>query len=137
MSGVRAVIATVGIASGLYGLVLLLVGPIAAPVSVALWFAGCVLAHDVVVAPLLLATGRGASTVVPTGVRTPLLYGVLGTLALLAVAGPVLLRGGAQPSNSSLLDRNYPAGLGAALLVVWVAVGVALAVRLTRSRADA
>lgn len=133
MTATRAVLATLGVAAGVYGLVLLLFGPMTNPVSVAIWFAGGVIAHDFVLSPLLVGGGVGAARVLPSSVRGPLMYGVVATLALVGVAAPVLFRSHGV-DNQTLLDRSYPLGFTIAVGVVWVAVAVVLAARVRHSR---
>jgi hypothetical protein len=81
---------------------------------------------------IAFVTGLGPTRVLPTGVRPPVMIGALCTLTLLAVSARVLLRQGALADNPTVLNRNYPAGLGVALLVVWAAVALVLVVRLRR-----
>jgi hypothetical protein len=58
------------------------------------------------------------------------------TVTLLAVAVPTLTRGGALP-NPTVLDRNYPAGLAVALVLVWVlVVAAAMAGSVRKGRAE-
>ncbi|MEO6881969.1 MAG: hypothetical protein ABI181_13625 [Mycobacteriaceae bacterium] len=133
MTATRSVLVTLGVAAGVYGLVLLLFGPMRDPVSVALWFAGGVIVHDFLLSPLLVGGGVGAARVLPSSVRGPLVYGVLATLALVGVAAPVLFRSHGV-GNQTVLDRSYPLGFAIAVGVVWVAVAVALVARVRRSR---
>lgn len=133
----RSVLATAGAAAGLYGLVLLLSGSTADLTSIAIWFAGCVLVHDVVIAPLVVAGGAGAARVLPSSARPPLLAGAICTLTLVAIASPVLFRANALADNPTLLDRNYSLGFVVALAIVWAAVAVSLVLRRgRRSRAS-
>ncbi len=133
MTATRTVLATLGVAAGVYGLVLLLFGPMKDPVSVAIWFAGGVIVHDFLLSPLLVGGGVGAARVLPSSVRGPLAYGVMATLALVGVAAPVLFRSHGI-GNQTVLDRNYPLGFAIAVGVVWVAVAVVVAARVRRSR---
>ncbi len=115
-----------GVLVGLYGAWLLLsrqdLGQI---VEVAIWFAAGVLAHDVVIALLILGVGALMMRNVPLVLRAPLAVGsiVLASVTLLAV--PMLGRFGAKADNPTLLDRNYLVGY--AVLVLLIAVGVAVA----------
>ena len=133
----RSVLVTAGMAAGLYGLVLLLSGSTADLTSIAIWFAGCVLVHDAVIAPLVVAGGAGAARVLPSSARPPVLAGAICTLTLVAIASPVLFRANALADNPTLLDRNYSLGFVVALAIVWAAVGVSVLLRRARrSRAS-
>ena len=133
----RSALATAGAAAGLYGLVLLLSGSTADLTSIAIWFAGCVLVHDAVISPLVVAGGAGAARVLPSSARPPVLAGAICTLTLVAIASPVLFRANALPDNPTLLDRNYSLGFAVALVIVWAAVAVSLVLRRgRRSRAS-
>ena len=125
----RSLLATAGAAAGLYGLVLLLSGSTTDLKSIAIWFAGCVLVHDAVIAPLVVAGGAGAARALPSSARPPVLAGAICTLTLVAIASPVLFRAGALADNPTLLDRNYALGFAVALVIVWAAVAVSLVLR--------
>ncbi len=123
----RPALGVVGAGAAAYGLWLLLDQPWERLVAIVVWAAGGVVAHDALVAPLVVLLGVAAATRAPGWLRVPLvrLLVVLGPLTLVAV--PVLGRFGARPDNPSLLDRPYWAGyLGVvALAVVVTAVDAA------------
>ncbi|ANH39337.1 hypothetical protein I601_2921 [Nocardioides dokdonensis FR1436] len=102
----------------------------------AVWAGGAVLVHDVLLAAVLLLAGLVLARLVPAVARAPVVVGavVLGSLSLVAV--PVLGSWGrdTDPTNETLLDRDYVAGwwVLAALVAAGVLVGVA--VRLLRAR---
>jgi hypothetical protein len=134
-TAVRVVLGAAGAAAAAYGLHLLLGQPLDRLVSTLVWAVGGVVAHDALIAPLVLALGVLAATRAPGWLRVPLvrLLVVLGPLTLVAV--PVLGRFGAKPDNPSLLDRPYWAGyLG---IVVVSLVLTALDARRRRSRPSA
>lgn len=132
MTGVRTGLATAGVAAGLYGLVLLLTGSTTDLVSIAIWFAGCILVHDAVLAPLFVAGGVAARSTLPHHARPPVVAGAICTLTLVAIASPVLFRSDALTDNPTILDRNYPVGFVVSLVVVWAAVVVSLVLRRAR-----
>lgn len=76
-------------------------------VSVGLWLAGGVIAHDALLAPVVVVLGVLAVRVVPAAARAPLTVALIvwGSITLLAV--PVLGRFGALADNPTLLDRSY------------------------------
>ncbi len=128
---VRLALGVVGAAGAAYGLYLLLGQPLDRLVATVIWAAGGVVAHDAVLAPLVLALGVLAATRAPGWLRVPLvrLLVVVGPLTLVAV--PVLGRFGARADNPTLLDRPYWAGY---LGIVAVALALTAADALRRRR---
>ncbi|MEU8890203.1 hypothetical protein [Streptomyces sp. NPDC048442] len=143
-------------AAGAVGVALMGIGAVLAVgtgdvVGVALWLAGAIVAHDGLIAPVVLGVGlllglllggpRGEPLRGPLGGPRLRAYGavrgaliVAGCLTLVAL--PVLLRPGA-PANSSVLPLNYVRGWLIALAAVAVATGVLVGVRaLLRHRRD-
>lgn len=108
-----------------------------APVSWLRWFLGGLLAHDLLLAPVIFAVGlatRRLPAALRPAVRAALI--VSGTLVLLSV--PLLLGYGraTQPGNVSLLPGDYPANLALVLAAVWL-IAMAWALRGPVSRAIA
>ncbi|WP_019930743.1 hypothetical protein [Nocardia sp. BMG111209] len=133
---VRVALFAIGLGTGWYGVNTLLGFPTADLISVAEWFSGAILLHDAVFAPLAAAVGLGARRILPTGWWAPAACGAVCTVALLAVSVPVLTRHGARPLNPTVLDRPYPAGLAAAILVVWALVVLSVVVRRLRGHGE-
>jgi hypothetical protein len=133
----RTALGALGVLAGGYGAYLLLSRQDTADhVATALWLAGGVVLHDLVLAPLVIVLAGLVARVVPAPARAPVVVGavVLGAVTLLAV--PVLGRFGAHPDNPTLLDRPY--GLGwlvlAGLTVLAVVVATVLRARQARRR---
>ena len=126
MKVLRIVVAALGAAGMIYGLWLLVDRHPEQLAGVGVWVAGGIVAHDGLLAPLVVAGGVALAVRGPGRLRTPLLWAVvvLGPLTLIAV--PVLGRFGAKPDNPTLLDRPYWLGygvvVGLALLLVAAAV---------------
>jgi len=120
----RALLAAIGVLVAGYGALLLADDGLGDLIATALWLAGGVLVHDLVLAPLTLLVGALAVRVLPSVARAPAAVGavVLGSVTLLAV--PVLGRFGARADNPTLLDRPY--GTGWLVLAGLVLLGVAL-----------
>lgn len=133
MKAARVGLGVLGAAVTAYGLVLLLGLGTDQLVSVLVWVVGGVVAHDGLIAPLVVALGVLAAVKAPSWWRTPLLWAlvVLGPLTLVAV--PVLGRFGAKADNPTLLDRPY--WLGYAVIVAAVLALAAVSAR--RRRGDA
>ena len=102
----------------------------------AIWAGGAVLVHDVVLSVVLLLLGLVVARAVPRVARGPVVVGavVLGALTLVAV--PVLGGFGrsTDPTNETLLDRDYTAGWLGLVGVVVLVVLVSSALRARRER---
>ncbi len=86
------------------------------------------LAHDLVLAPVVLALGVVTRRLVPTRVRSAVQGAWLVSAVLLLVAIPGLGRFGAKADNPSVLPRDYPTGLavGVGTVVLVATLGVVL-----------
>lgn len=133
MRAARLGLGSLGVAVTAYGLFLLLGLGTEQLAGVLVWVVGGVVAHDGVIAPLVLVLGVLVAVRAPSSWRTPLLWAlvVLGPLTLVAV--PVLGRFGAKADNPTLLDRPY--WLGYAVIVAVVLAFAAMSAR--RHRGDA
>jgi len=99
------------------------------PIGWALWFGGGIVAHDLVIAPLVVAAGWALRRV-PGAVRAGILVSVL------VVAGtlPVVLALGRKPDNPSILPLPYGRNLVLVLAAVWLATGALVLWRRRRDR---
>ena len=134
MRTVRALLGVAGVALAAYGLLRLLRLPVDQVLAVGVWVAGGIVAHDGLLAPVVVAVVVLLGLRVAPAWRTPLLWllVVLGPLTVIAV--PVLGRFGARPDNPTLLDRPYLLGYGAVVaLAVIGAVVVGLRDRRERT----
>lgn len=133
MRAARVVLGVLGVGVAGYGVLRLLRLPAEQVLAVLVWVAGGIVAHDGVLAPLVVGLGLAAS-VLSRWLRPSLvvLLVVLGPLTLVAV--PVLGRFGARPDNPTLLDRPYLAGY-AVLVGVGLVVAALSALRARRSPA--
>jgi hypothetical protein len=128
----RVLLGVAGLAGVLYGLFLLLGQGATQVLDAGVWLVGGVVAHDAVLAPVVLVLGVVAVRLLPGAARAPVVVGlvVLGTVTLVAV--PVLGQFGASPGNPTLLDRDYVAGW--CVLAGLTAVAVAGAILYRKSR---
>lgn len=110
----RTVLAVAGALVGLYGAARLIGLGLGNLAGTLLWLAGVVVAHDALLAPLVVLVTATAARRLPQWSHraTVVVLVVLGSVTLLAV--PTLGRFGAKADNPTLLDRPYVAG--------WVAV---------------
>ncbi len=123
----RVTLGMVGCLVAAYGVRLALGLSLVDQAALLLWLATGVVLHDGLLAPLVVLLGWWTARRVPAPERRPVTIAaiVLGTVTLAAV--PVLLGFGGQPSNPTILDRNYVAGwLVLAVLVALVATASAL-----------
>ncbi|MET7767633.1 hypothetical protein [Nocardia sp. NPDC005366] len=138
MTTLRVVLILAGLWLGWHGIGLLFDLGRRDLVSVILWFAGAILLHDAVFAPLCAATGLTARRYLPHAWWGPVACGAVCTVALLLITAPVLRRGGAIVDNPTVLDRDYPLGLAIAITLIWVlVVGAVTAGRLRTRRTPA
>jgi len=128
MTAVRILLLLVGLWLGWYGISALFDLPPTDLASVAIWFAGGVLLHDAVFAPVCAAFGLTARHLLPPTWWAVTACGAICSVALVLIALPVLDRRNAMPSNPTVLDRNYPLGLTVVLILVWSLVLIAHAV---------
>lgn len=128
MKTLRILVAALGVAVTAYGLWLLVDRQPGQLAGVGVWVAGGIVAHDGLLAPLVVAGGVAVAVRGPANLRTGLLWAVvvLGPLTLIAV--PVLGRFGAKPDNPTLLDRPYLAGyvVVVALVLLLITAGAVL-----------
>ncbi|UFS99194.1 hypothetical protein [Nocardia huaxiensis] len=126
MIAARVLLALAGIWLAAYGISELLDFPPADLKSVALWFAGGILVHDGIFAPLCAAAGVTARRFLPPRRWAPLACGAVCTVTLLLLAVPVTSLDGANSGNPTLRDRPYALGLALALLTVWLLVATVI-----------
>jgi hypothetical protein len=88
-----------------------------------LWFAGGLVVHDGVFAPLAHLVGSGIKRIRPAVLRTPLQSGIAATVLVLLVTFPYLRGYGVetQPGNESIQTLAYGPGVVALVMLIWVA----------------
>ncbi|WP_309231104.1 hypothetical protein [Nocardia sp. SYP-A9097] len=132
MTVIRVLLIALGLWLGWYGISLLLdMNPVDLR-SVALWFAGGILLHDGVFAPIAATLGVAARRMLPASWWAPVACGAVCTVTLLLIAVPVIGRAGALRTNPTILDRDYVLGLLISIAMVWALV-IAITIRRTRT----
>lgn len=104
------------------------------PVELAGWLAGSGLAHDALVAPAAIVAVF-ATRWLPLAARLPVRLGLALSVLLTVVFWPVVRGWGRSPSVPSALPLDYGRNLLVVLALIWLATGVAVAVRLRQGRA--
>ena len=131
MRGLRLAVGALGIAAGLYGVWSLREVDWSDWASLLAYLVGGVVAHDLLLAPIVVGIGVLAARLAPDSWRAPMVVGLVVWGGLTIMAIPVLGRFGALAANPTLLDRPYLTSwlVGTALVVVAVVVAGALRAR--------
>ncbi|HEX9697191.1 MAG TPA: hypothetical protein VGB64_12875 [Actinomycetota bacterium] len=103
----------------------------AKPSETALWIAGAVLAHDALVAPIVIVIAHALRRIVAPRWLAAAQAGLIGSAIVTIATLPIVLRLGRRADNPSLLPRAYGTGLAVTLAVVWL-VMVTAALRAAR-----
>jgi hypothetical protein len=95
------------------------------PIDWTKWFLGGLVAHDLLVAPLVFAAAALVVGRIPLPVRTSIQGGLFTSGVMILIAFPFVRGYGRSPSNPSALPNAYGRNLLIVLLVVWVIVALA------------
>ena len=127
MRALRFSLGAVGVVLALVGVWHLLGNGFADLAATVAWLVGGVVAHDALIAPLVVLLGVGLLPRLPSWGRGPAVAGFVVLMTVTLTAVPVLGRFGAKPDDPWLLPRPYGAlWLGFALVVVAAAVGASV-----------
>jgi hypothetical protein len=127
MRALRFSLGAVGVVLALVGVWHLLGNGFADLAATVAWLVGGVVAHDALIAPLVVLLGVGLLPRLPSWGRGPVVAGFVVLLTVTLTAVPVLGRFGAKPDDPWLLPRPYGAlWLGFALVVVAAVVGASV-----------
>lgn len=128
MTATRVLLVVLGVATGVYGAVLLWDNPPVILVRIAVWALAGVVLHDLVFAPLCVALGFAGRRLIPARWWPPVAVAALCSVVLIFLAIPVYGKPGLRPDNMTVLDRNYPLGFWISQAVVWACVPLYYAV---------
>jgi FtsH-binding integral membrane protein len=81
--------------------------------SQVVWFVGGVLAHDAILAPVVVVVGVVAARILRPTIRPAIAFGFIVWATVTVAVANVLLPIGGRPDNPSLMDRPY--------VLAWVA----------------
>jgi hypothetical protein len=127
MRALRFSLGAIGVVLTLVGVWHLLGNGFADLAATVVWLAGGVVAHDALIAPLVVLLGVGLLPRLPSWGRGPAVAGFVVLLTVTLTAVPVLGRFGAKPDDPWLLPRPYGAlWLGFTLVVVAAVVGASV-----------
>jgi hypothetical protein len=104
------------------------------PADMARWLVGAALVDDLVIVPAALLVGTIARRFTPRRAWPAVRGGLLASGILALVAWPFVRGWGRDPTNPSLLARDYGAGLLLALVSIWVVVGAIVVGRVVAGR---
>lgn len=102
------------------------------PAESARFVVGAALAHDLVLAPVVVLAGWVTAKVVPARVRGPVQAALVVSAVVVLFAIPFVRGYGRLSTNPSILPRNYATGLVVVLTAVWAIAVVAAVRRLLR-----
>jgi hypothetical protein len=103
------------------------------PVGTAIYYVGGALAHDLIIAPLVILVGVLVAAVVPHAYRPAVRGGLIVSGAMTLIALPLLLGKGKQADNPSHVPLPYGRNLLLILAVVWGVVAVLCLFRAMRA----
>jgi uncharacterized membrane protein YhdT len=84
------------------------------------WFAGSLIVHDFVVAPLVIAAGSLLARRVRAPFRAAVQGALIATGVITLTTWPFLRGYGLRSDNASVLPNNYALGLSIVLVTVWL-----------------
>lgn len=87
------------------------------------WFVGAAIAHDFVVAPIVIGVGVVVVRRVHGLLKAPLQGALIATGILVLLAYPFVRGYGRSPGNPTVLPNNYARGLVVVLAIVWIVAG--------------
>jgi hypothetical protein len=102
------------------------------PADMARWLLGAALVDDLVLVPAALLVGTVGRSFTPPWAWPAVRGGLFASAVLTLVAWPFVRGWGRDPTNSSLLARDYGTSLLVALAAVWVVVGAIVVTRRER-----
>ncbi len=104
------------------------------PTEWIMWFLGALVAHDLVVAPLVFLVGWLLSRTFSPSTRAPIQAGFIASAIVIAVTWPLLRRYGANDANPSALPNDYTTGLLSILSLIWTAALLSVGWKLRAAR---
>lgn len=94
-------------------------------VGIAVFLGAVVVGHDFIAIPAIIAVGALVTRFAPPWARIPVQAALVVSLAVSAVAFPLVLGVGRIADNPSAFPQHYGRGLLVILAVIWAAAGLA------------
>ncbi|MGZ4784175.1 MAG: hypothetical protein ACXV5S_00760 [Acidimicrobiales bacterium] len=105
------------------------------PTKLAFWVVGLDLAHDLVLAPLVVVVGLVLGRLVPTLLRGPVRIAAALSGLVVLFSWPLIRAFGRRPGNSSTLPLDYAHSVLVVLAGIWLVAAAVVAVRWRRGAA--
>lgn len=99
------------------------------PVKLATWVVGLDLAHDLVLAPLLVLMGLAVGAALGARSRGPVRVAMALTGLVVLFSIPLVTAWGRRPANPSTLPLNYAHSVIAVVAAIWLVAAVVLVAR--------
>jgi hypothetical protein len=101
-------------------------------VALARWIVGVNIAHDLLLAPLVLLVGVGVRRLIPRVALGPAQFGLMASGIVLLIAWRPLQRSAAYKHNATAQPLDYTAATLTVLAVVWMIAAAWVVVRIVR-----
>ncbi|MGJ0120995.1 hypothetical protein ACQ7HM_17470 [Williamsia sp. MIQD14] len=126
ITAIRLILVLAGVGMAAYGISLLWDVQTADQISLLIWLAAGLIAHDAILAPIYTMFGHAGRRLLPSTVWAPVLVAGAATLILVLLSLPVLAPrpDDKTPVNATILDRPYGLGLGIVVALIWVLAAV-------------
>jgi hypothetical protein len=124
-----------GVALMAFGVHGLLTDTVAVPTRAFLrWFAGALVVHDALVAPIALGSAWLLTRALPVRLARACKVGLGASAVIAAYSWPFVRGYGRAPTNPSALPLDYGRNLAIVLAIVWLVVAAWVAVGFVRPR---
>ena len=135
MKAWRIILATTGIALGLFGVMRLLTQiPVPTLGALGVWLVAALIIHDGILSPAVITVGWLARRFVPDRARRYLQLGLIVSALVTVVALPMIYLRGSQPAVKALLLRDYGVNLMVIVGIVAVTSLTLYALQVARDR---
>lgn len=101
-------------------------------IDLAGWLVGLDLAHDLLLAPLILGFGAVVTRITPTRLRASVQAALIATGSVVLVGLLPLLGSAEAAGNPTIQPIDYVPSVAAVVVAIWVTAGVAVVVRRSR-----
>jgi len=101
-------------------------------IDLAGWLVGLDLAHDLLLAPLILGLGTLVTRVTPTRLRAPVQAALIATGTVVAVGLLPLLDSAEMTGNPTIQSIDYLPSIAAVVAAIWLSAGIVAVVRRLR-----